>query len=200
MGRLRTSWSSCTAEPRAMRAVNQARSNGNAITWSIRWAPAATITSRSKPSATPAQAGSPCASAARNRSSGARAGCPRCCAPRAVGCEARALFGGVAELVKAVGEFQRAPERLEPRRDCAVHLRERRLARREVVQERQSIARERFRHHGPEREVEHVVALPGVAHRCRQRHADPFQRRDQFRQRVLRADRRRGCARTPPGT
>jgi tetratricopeptide (TPR) repeat protein len=61
----------------ARRFVTYARSNGNASTSSMCFAPAAHITRRSKPKATPEQSGRPCSSAARNRSSMGIGGKPR---------------------------------------------------------------------------------------------------------------------------
>ena len=137
----------------------------------MRWVPAATITSRSKPSATPAQGGRPAASASRKKWSTSTDGLPVDATTCQVSVEARGLLRRRAEFVEAVGEFERTPERLEARRDVAANLRECGLARRKIVQERQPILRERFGDDGSHRKVEHVVTCGPRAHRIRHRGA-----------------------------
>jgi len=137
---------------------------GKAITSSMRLAPAATITTRSKPSATPAQDGRPAPSARGRVVRGAR----RLAAPGTrlrVGVEPPGLLGGVAELVEAVGELETAPECLEAGGHRAAHARERRLRRREIVDEGDAVAGEARGDALCHGEIEQAVAVEG--HRCR---------------------------------
>ena len=124
-------------------------------------APIASMSTRSKPSATPAQSGSPASSAASRCASSANGGQAARCAHLLVGRETLALLGAARELVIAVGEFDAAMIELEAQRDArigGIEPRERGLRGGVAMQEGEGVGAERGAHLRADDEIEQFVA------------------------------------------
>ena len=161
-------------------ALSRRGKEGSHSTSSIRRAPEASIASRSKPSAMPLPAGIPCSSARRKSSSTSQLPpsllrAVEAAALRDVALEARALLGGVRQLVEGVGEFHAGDEQLEAQRGAPVGRvapRERRLRRRPVGEEGRARPRPmRGSTRSPQQAEEQVLPPLALARRRRRARA-----------------------------
>ena len=127
-------------------------------------APIASMSRRSKPSATPAQSGSPASSAASRFASSVTVGRPRAARRLLVGVEAHALLGAARELVIAVGELDATVIELETQRHArivGVEARECGLRRRVAMQKSQRRRAESRPDPRADDEIEQLIAPGG---------------------------------------
>ena len=150
---------------------------GNAVTSASERAPAAIITRRSKPSATPAQGGNPASMAASSRLSVGKGGLPSATRWRFAAAIRERSTVGVQKLVVAVGQLDSLDIEFEPlgdRRRALANTGQGRLAGRIIEQNRRPRPAEMWLNAFDQQQIEPAVAI--VAEACRRSDSVPFGR------------------------